>query len=71
MKIRSIAIKYGTPIFGLLGSAAAFAEDSARATAIKAAETAAQSDIALAVSAVIGAAALMFGVGFIVGLMRK
>ena len=71
IKFRTAALKYLTPVAAMLGSSAAFAEASARGTAITAAATAANTDIALAVSAVIAAAALLFGLGFIIGLLRK
>lgn len=71
-KALSVATRGSVVGAGLFVSASAFAEDTGRfSSAITSAITAAKADVTLTSSGVIGLAALMFGLGFIISMLRK
>lgn len=71
-KALSVATRVSVVGTGLLASASVFAEETGRfSTAITSAITAAKADVTLTSSGVIGLAALMFGLGFIISMLRK
>lgn len=55
----------------LLAANSAFAQESEIATAINAAKSTALSNVGLAVAAVIGVAALVMGIGVVLGLIKR
>jgi len=68
----SVATRVGAVGTGLFASSFVFAEEAGRfGTAITEAVTAAKADVTLTSSGVIGLAALMFGLGFIISMLRK